>query len=211
MTEHTSLRETWVLSLGWEDPLEKGCKRCRFDPWQEDPLEEGMATHSSILAWRIPWTEESAGLQRKRCRDPRCSPRGNPACRGTFGGRRKAVRATCASDLRKLLSVPLRSQGHSGVGRGLSELHWVWCNGRPKSPPTRRVPPRGHRLHATRLLCPWGFSRQEYWSGFHALLQGIFLPGIEPASLASPALAGRFFTTRSTWEAHLAYNESKNA
>ena len=30
---------------------------------QEDPLERGMATHSSILAWRIPWTEESAGLQ----------------------------------------------------------------------------------------------------------------------------------------------------
>ena len=30
---------------------------------QEDPLEEGMATHSSILAWRIPWTEESDGLQ----------------------------------------------------------------------------------------------------------------------------------------------------
>ena len=30
---------------------------------QEDPLEEGMATHSRILAWRIPWTEESGGLQ----------------------------------------------------------------------------------------------------------------------------------------------------
>ena len=29
----------------------------------EDPLEEGMATHSSILAWRIPWTEEPGGLQ----------------------------------------------------------------------------------------------------------------------------------------------------
>ena len=38
--------ETWVQSLGWEDPLEKG-----------------MATHSSILAWRILWTEEPAGLQ----------------------------------------------------------------------------------------------------------------------------------------------------
>ena len=37
--------ETWVRSLGWEDPL-----------------EEGMATHSSILAWRIPWTEEPGGL-----------------------------------------------------------------------------------------------------------------------------------------------------
>ena len=41
-----SLQETWVQSLGWEDPLEKG-----------------MATHSSILAWRIPWTEEPGGLQ----------------------------------------------------------------------------------------------------------------------------------------------------
>ena len=41
-----SLQETQVGSLGWEDPLEKG-----------------MATHSSILAWRIPGTEESGGLQ----------------------------------------------------------------------------------------------------------------------------------------------------
>ena len=38
--------ETQVLSLGWEDPLEKE-----------------MATHSSILAWEIPWTEEPSGLQ----------------------------------------------------------------------------------------------------------------------------------------------------
>ena len=41
-----AMRETWVGSLGWEDPLEKG-----------------MATHSSILAWRTPWTEEPGGLQ----------------------------------------------------------------------------------------------------------------------------------------------------
>ena len=38
--------ETWVPSLGWEDPL-----------------EEGMETHCSILAWRILWTEEPGGLQ----------------------------------------------------------------------------------------------------------------------------------------------------
>jgi len=38
--------ETWVQSLG-----------------QEDPLEKEMATHSSILAWKIPWTEEPGGLQ----------------------------------------------------------------------------------------------------------------------------------------------------
>ena len=41
-----AMRETWVRSLGWGDPLEKE-----------------MATHSSILAWRIPWTEEPGGLQ----------------------------------------------------------------------------------------------------------------------------------------------------
>ena len=38
-------QEMWVRPLGWEDPL-----------------EEGMATHSSILAWRIPWTEDPGGL-----------------------------------------------------------------------------------------------------------------------------------------------------
>ena len=38
-------------------------KRLGFDPWVgKIPLEEGMATHSSILAWRIPWTEEYGGL-----------------------------------------------------------------------------------------------------------------------------------------------------
>ena len=41
-----AMKETWVRSLGWEDPLEKG-----------------MATYSSILAWRISWTEKPGGLQ----------------------------------------------------------------------------------------------------------------------------------------------------
>ena len=36
---------------------------------QEDPLEEGMATHSSFLAWRIPWTEEPGGLQPCDCKE----------------------------------------------------------------------------------------------------------------------------------------------
>ena len=39
-------KETWILSVGWEDAL-----------------EEEMATHSSILAWKIPWTENPCGLQ----------------------------------------------------------------------------------------------------------------------------------------------------
>ena len=40
------MKEMWVQSLG-----------------QDDPLEEGMATYSSILAWKVPWTEEPGGLQ----------------------------------------------------------------------------------------------------------------------------------------------------
>ena len=44
-----AVQETWVWFLGWEDPLEKE-----------------MATHSSVLAWRIPWTEEPGGLQSMR-------------------------------------------------------------------------------------------------------------------------------------------------
>ena len=47
-----------------------------------------------------------------------------------------------------------------------------------------------------------GFSRQEYWMGCHLLLQGSFpTQGLNPASLASPALAGGFFTSSATWEA----------
>ena len=41
-----AIQEMWVQSLG-----------------QKDPLEKGMAMHTSILAWRIPWTEEPGGLQ----------------------------------------------------------------------------------------------------------------------------------------------------
>ena len=47
LVKNPAMRETWVRSLGWEDPLEKG-----------------KGTHSSILAWRIPWTIQFMGSQR---------------------------------------------------------------------------------------------------------------------------------------------------
>ena len=48
-----------------------------------------------------------------------------------------------------------------------------------------------------------GFSKQEYWNGLPFLSPGVLSnPGIESASLISPALAGRFFTTSTTWEVH---------
>jgi len=51
-----------------------------------------------------------------------------------------------------------------------------------------------------------GFSRHEYWSGLPCTSPGdLPYPGIEPKSIASPALAGGFFTTSATWEAHAWY------
>ncbi|CAM9646205.1 unnamed protein product [Rangifer tarandus platyrhynchus] len=59
---------------------------------------------------------------------------------------------------------------------------------------------RPHGLQSARLLCPWGFSRQEYWSGWPCPPpRDLPDPGIEPTSLTSPALAGGFLTTRTTW------------
>ena len=48
----SAVQETWVQSLGWENPLEKE-----------------KAIHSSILAWRIPWTEEPGGRQSRGCKE----------------------------------------------------------------------------------------------------------------------------------------------
>ena len=39
------------------------CRRPGFDLGQKDPVKKGMATHSSVLSWRIPWIEEPGGLQ----------------------------------------------------------------------------------------------------------------------------------------------------
>ena len=104
----------------------------------EDPLEKEMATHSSIFAWRIPWTEEPGGLQSMRS---------------------QRVRRDLVTQFIQLLS---------------------------------RV-----RLFAT----PWtvtcqaplsmDFSRQKYWNGLPCPPPGnLSDPGIKPASLTSPALAG---------------------
>ena len=47
-----AMQETWIQPLGWEDPVEKG-----------------MATHSNVLVWRIPWTEEPGRLQFIGCKE----------------------------------------------------------------------------------------------------------------------------------------------
>ena len=75
--KESAMWETWVWSLGWADPLAKG-----------------MATHSSILAWRIPWTEkrgwlQSMGLQRVR-HDWATEPNWNDGFPGGSDGKESA-------------------------------------------------------------------------------------------------------------------------
>ena len=100
-----------------------------------------MATHSSILAWRIPWTEKPGGLQSLVFQSVRYTWRIN----------------TLTVDSALCWAVLC----HSVVSDSL----------------------RPHRLYPTRLLCPWGFSRQEYWSGFSYPPPGdLPNPGTEPRS-----------------------------
>ena len=93
--------ETWVLSLG-----------------REDPLEEGMATHSSILTRRIPWTEEPGGLQSmgsKRVRHDQATKH-----------------STAHSDFIRIQNPPLINSGMDHQNRYLKvtlqgfQLLWLW-------------------------------------------------------------------------------------
>ena len=52
MVKNTTVRKTWLGSLGWEDPL-----------------QEGKATHSSVLAWRIQWTKEPGKYSQWGCKE----------------------------------------------------------------------------------------------------------------------------------------------
>ena len=101
----------------------------------EDPREEGMATHSSILAWRISWTEEPGRLW-------------------SIGSQ------TVGHDWSNLACVVVQLFSH------------VWLFVTPW-------------IVAQWLICPWGFSRQEYWSGLPCPPPGdLPNPGIEPRSPA---------------------------
>ena len=145
-----TMQETRARSLGWEDPLEKE-----------------MATYSSILAWRMPWTEEPGRLHgvtksstwlsnwhttclelckaHSKCSDPvQCT------CLG----------AVCVLALSRVC---------------LFVTPWTVACQAPLS---------------------MGFSRQEYWSGLpFPPPDDVPDSGIEPTSPVSPALAGGFFTT----------------
>ena len=150
-------QEMRVQSLGWEDPLEKE-----------------MATHSSTLAWRIPWREEPGRLQSM----------GSQRVRHFW-----ATSLSLSQYIRNWIST---TKADSLPLHHVGSLRWKWKKVKVKSV-----------SHVQLCATPWtvahqappslGFSRQEHWSGLPFPSPGDFPnPGIK---LMSPALAGGFFTT----------------
>ena len=151
--------EIWVRSLGWEDPL-----------------EEGMATHSNILAWRIPWIENLEGYSSWGQKELDKTERLMRTCRRVSTAEIQAV----------TVHVSVKA-GHCRVTTGAEGdvVTRAWVPGpgrsalplqsavRAKSPQSSdSLRPRG--LHPTRLLCPWDSPGKNTGEGCYALLQGIF-------------------------------------
>ena len=169
----TAIQDTPVWSLGWEDPL-----------------ENGMATHFSILAWRIPWTEEPGGLQ---------------SMAKSWTWLRDIIYSFTSLNATELFITP--SAFHS-IHRKMRENY----NFTPKKKDSKRwIPPSAlHHMPSyepesfkkkvkvlvtqyclilcgpwpTKLLCPWDSPGKNTGVGSHSLLQGIFpTQGSDPGLL----------------------------
>ena len=178
----------WVQSLG-----------------QEEPLEEGMTTHSSILAWRIPMDRGDGGLQfigsQRVGHNLTTKKQQQQTC--IFCSCRYFDVLSFSELFIFLVSCVNSWVSHTKLWDGYqiclvtslrADLISVW------------VCVRARTVMSWLFATPWtvahqaplsmGFSRQEYWSGLPLPSPGALPnPGVEPVSLVSPVLAGLFFTT----------------
>ena len=133
--------------------------------------EKAMATHSSTLAWKIPWMEEPGRLQSMGCEESDTTGQlhfhFSLSCIG--GGNGNPLQCSCLENPRD------------------GGAWWAAVYGVAQS---------RTRLKRLSSSSSMGFFRQEQWSGLpYPPLGHLLQPEIEPASPMSPALAGRFFTT----------------
>jgi len=140
-------------------------------------LEKEVATHSSVLAWRIPGTGEPGGLPSM----------GSHRVGHDWSDLAVAAAAAAAA------AQPVRSRSWFTRFSQLpfsiykSVLISLLC-GAVLSHSVMSDSSQPHGLYPTRLLCPWGFSRKEYWSGLPCSSPGdLPKPGIEPRCSASQA------------------------
>ena len=163
------MQETWVWSLGWEGSLEKG-----------------MATHSSILAWRIPWTEESGRLQSTGLQESNMTE-----------WLTLSLSMTNNDGLPVILIINMyQKYVHLDFVLSFSQIDnkpWWWfsCSVASDSANPWTV--------ACQAPLSMGFSRQNYWSGVPFPSQ-VYLPNPWIKSRVS-CIAGKFFTNWATREA----------
>ena len=152
-------------------------KRCGFNPWVgKIPLEKDMATHSSILAWRIPWTEEPGGLQsivsqgvRHNWSDLACMHAQEfPAKWGSRYKKRSSHHSKCnqRNKQRRSTQPILKAQKELLVETrpGLSEAII-------KKSTNNKCSVWPHRQKPTRLPHPWDSAGKNTGVGCHFLLQ----------------------------------------
>ena len=127
-------------------------------------------------------------------------------------GREPWVPSTCVGDLRQLLRVPLRSQGHCGFGRGLSLLNWVWCNRRRPHLEWRQEP-QGSSPFLTRVAeYPPSTDKRVtpdlLWRNGSPLSLRKILPAEAPPDLGTPCIFSplHFFTFAGINQASLLYS-----
>ena len=143
-----------------------------------------MATHSSILAWRTPWTEEPGGLQSMGSQ--RVAHTTEQPYRHLF--QRQDPCKGCFSILESFPSPPI-CVANSQLSFVLCKL-FVMSNSATPQTVAHQAP------------LSMRFSRQEYWNELPFPTPGdLPNPGIKPKCLMFPASAGGFFTTSATWEA----------
>ena len=130
--ESAKLQETWVWFLGWEDPL-----------------EAEMATHFSILAWRIPWTEEPGGLQSigwQRVQD---------WATNTFTFKKKLVITVMMTKLQLLLQQLLMTLASPcGLHSASFYIHCFLCNNSARYWPLSWFPGRSNDMSEIWVACP---------------------------------------------------------
>ena len=179
----------------------------------EDPLEDEMATHSSIPSWEIPWTKEPGGLQpmgsQRVGRDWACTYTSS-CCKWGMGSPEKPGDLPKATELARVRAGLLALSDHR-----IKSIACFW---------TVKERAHGNSLEVQWLvrvtsvvsdsfLTPWTVACQS-GSSIHGILKARILEWVAipssrgssqlrdwTASVMSPALAGGFFTTSTTWEA----------
>ena len=153
----------------------RGVRDTGLIPGREDPLEEGMATHSSIPVWRILWTEEPGGLQSVGLHRVGCDW-SDLACTQVYAAAAAKSHQSCPTLCDPIDGSPpgFRPWDSPGKNTGVG-CHFLLQSMKVKSRSVVSDSSWPHGLQPTRLLRPWDFPGKSTGVGCHCLLRHRFI------------------------------------